>query len=217
MINPLDYIRRHREATIVLPVGEEDTLQLECKTTLIDDSTIEVEVLPEKINGAELDPTGPFILFFDSPDTIICLLTTVTEIGKESLQLEILEVANRAQKRRFFRVPTTVPVDLQAQHDKGVLTLNGKTLNISACGVLVAFPKPLKYQRRVWMEICLPEPISREIRCIAQVIRLDEKKDGRYVSAFSFDRVRQSDQEALITFCLEEQRRQLRLKVKIGW
>ncbi|OGQ94770.1 MAG: hypothetical protein A2521_16785 [Deltaproteobacteria bacterium RIFOXYD12_FULL_57_12] len=215
-LDSLEYIPTRKIGYIHVPVLEDQVVRLECSVRNIVSPFLELELLSEQVPLANIDPTGACVLHFETFEEVVCLIAGIDEVlDDQHLRLESLEAAIRPQKRRYFRVNAEVPVDLQIPTIAPVHAMVGESINLSACGILVAFPQPLKYQRRVWMELYLPGNIDRYIRCIAQVVRLDLKKEEKYLSGFNFEKMRPEDQEVLVAYCLARQRQELRLRVKV--
>jgi c-di-GMP-binding flagellar brake protein YcgR len=68
---------------------------------------------------------------------------------------------------------------------------------------------------KVGLEIVLDVPQPRIVECIARVVRTYDMGEGNKQVALSFADIEQEDQDALVAYCLAEQRKQLRLKVQV--
>ncbi len=132
-------------------------------------------------------------------------------IAKEAVSPESL--------REFFRV--SINIEVQASYNPGPKevktkkwTMLGSTIDLSASGVLGLFPEKPANERRIDLDINLPEPYG-PVRCPATVIRSYRLRKNRYQVAFHFDEINTKTKDLLISCCLHEQRRQLRDNVEV--
>jgi len=215
-IDPFEFLEDHQLGRITVPLKDERVLRLECAVIAVEPPRLEAEFLPDKLPIDLIPESGDCLLHFEVKGVVLSMVNTIETIaGDRRLLLSNRETATYPQKRRFFRAETELPVDLQYFSEGIAQVQAGEAVNLSGGGALVSFAEPLTVKHGVWMEIPLPEPYSTNIRCIAQVVRIDEEKDGRYIVGFNFDKVRPQDQDTLVAFCFELQRQHLRLKVRI--
>lgn len=212
------YLRENNVGFIELPVYKDRFLRFECITQVLAPPYLEVGLPSNTLTTYKVMPgaESECLLHFDAASEVLCILACVDEVmTPQKLRLSCFKTITQAQKRQYFRVDTEVAVDLQHFAGKRAASMVGESINISASGILVSFPEPLEKKKGIWLEIELPEPQNRDIRCICHVVRISKGSAGDHQVAFHFDKMNPKDREDLISFCLTQQRKQLRLKVRI--
>jgi c-di-GMP-binding flagellar brake protein YcgR len=68
---------------------------------------------------------------------------------------------------------------------------------------------------KVWLELELPDQQTAPVRCLGRVVRLFDGDCDERQAAFEFENLSGREQDRIIAFCLAEQRKLLREKVRI--
>lgn len=130
-----------------------------------------------------------------------------------------VESINPEMLREYFRVMISAPV--RASYQPGAKEiknksweLNGHTIDISGGGVLALFPGKPGNSKRINLEISLPNQ-QEPIVCQAKIVHTYRMRKKRYQVAFTFEHLEGKTRDIIISCCLQEQRRQLRDKVRV--
>lgn len=120
--------------------------------------------------------------------------------------------------REFFRIDTTIGLRYWPLLAGGQIGTAGRQqVNLSGGGIRCALVEPLQLNERVWLEIILPDAQSSVITCVGRVVRRFQGDEGCPEAAFEFDKLATRDQDRIIAFCLAEQRKLLRQRVRVAY
>ena len=120
--------------------------------------------------------------------------------------------------REYFRVMVSTPIVASfepASEDsrQRPWQVNGMTVDLSGTGVLAVFPAEFENRNHIFLDITLPDSDKR-VDCVAHVVRTKKLRKSRYQIALHFDAITRKNRDCIITACLQEQRRQLRLRME---
>ncbi len=121
--------------------------------------------------------------------------------------------------REYFRVSLNIPVEISYTPGPREVKVNswkmlGTTINLSGCGVLGMFTEKPPSFKRLQITIYPPES-ETTIRCSGNVVRTYRLRQKKYQVALHFINVDQALRDTLISYCLQEQRRQLRDNIRL--
>ena len=137
-------------------------------------------------------------------------------LGGRDLQLIVLTVKAYPQRRRFFRIDADVVLKYWPLEGKAPVPCGpeSKRVNLSAVGLRFETTRFLRQVEKVGLELHLGE--FGVVVCVGRVVRIRVVESGRLESvAIDFDEIKAEEQEKIIRFCLNEQRTQLRKKVRV--
>lgn len=172
--------------------------------------------LPEDIDTEKSCPVS--IKLEKSPFT---LTATIEDIkGDRTLELRAQKTVTPESLREYFRVDTKVPIIVDYYHESldgksQSWTLEGKTLDISGSGILTILPEEPLNKQKIELKLSLNGE-QDVVSCIGHIVRTKRLRKGRYQVAFCFDSLKPKHRDAIISYCLQEQRNQLRDKVQIA-
>ncbi len=211
------YLNEPKVLQASVPLVDSRRLQLRGVARVSTPPKIEVTLPPDQLPGTEIDRSEKCLLYIDAVGATITLITAIDAIDKNSLlKLTNLESISHEQKREFFRIDAQMAVDahkLPPPPEDG--TCNGESINISGNGILVSLPEPLTVDQKVKLRINLPDPVATDIECIGRVVRSDKLDQERYRVAFNFTTINEEDQDKIVSFCLAQQRKHIRLGVQV--
>jgi len=165
-----------------------------------------------------LDPQGKVFCFCSSPDMLFHINARVDQVlGDRDLQLTILDVNAYPQRRRFFRVDAEVAMKCWPLETVGqcVSVSERMRINLSAVGLRFETPQFLQQVERLGLELNLGAGFG-VVNCIGRVVRVSVIEDRRVEAvAIDFVEIPRTEQEKIFRFCLTEQRRQIRLRVRV--
>lgn len=120
-----------------------------------------------------------------------------------------------SDERAFFRIDTEIALRYRPlRADRQSPERQWLAVNLSGGGISFAIGEPLSVGEKAWLELELPDRAA-PVRCLGEVVRLFTAEDGARHAAFTFDNLSPRDQDRVIAFCLAEQRKQLREKVRV--
>ena len=212
-----DYLHEPKVLQASIPLLDSRRLRLRGIARVSVPPKIEVTVPADQLPGNEIDRAEKCLLYIDAVGATITLITAIDAIENNSLlKLTNLESVSHEQKREFFRIDAQMAIDahkLLPPPEDG--TCAGLSINISGNGILVSLPEPLAVDQKVKLRISLPDPIATDIVCIGRVVRSEKRKKERYRVAFSLTTIGEEDQDKIVSFCLAQQRKHIRLGVQI--
>ncbi|MBE0583937.1 MAG: PilZ domain-containing protein, partial [Desulfofustis sp.] len=138
--------------------------------------------------------------------------------GDRSLEMRALDTIDPVSLREYFRVMVSSPIvaSFEPTSDDSrqrPWQYNGMTVDLSGTGVLAVFPVEFENKHNIFLDITLPDSDKR-VDCIAHVVRTRKLRKSRYQIALHFDTISRKHRDCIITACLQEQRRQLRLRME---
>lgn len=168
-----------------------------------------------------LDTTKHSIISINNVDGPIALTAKIIEaVNDRILELTAKETIDPTSLREFFRVDIRLPITISfesksAEDASRNWSLSGQTIDLSGSGVMGIFPDDCRNKNRILIELSLDQPV-KNVSCLGHVARVRRLRKGRWQIALHFDDISQITRDAIITNCLQEQRRQLRENIQIG-
>ncbi len=213
----LDHLLEYRVVKVVLPLveGEHQLLDGVAKTTT--PPQFEITFLPDQLKPDNINLQEPCQVSFDvagSTKSIRAKIDAVVSAAK--ILFEMVESFSHIQKRSYFRVEAELSVSYWIIDDENPAANSISTpVNISGGGLRLPIEGKIIEDTKIGLEIVLNAPQPRVVECVAQVVRTYEMGDGTKQVAMIFVDIEQEDQDAIVAYCLAEQRKQLRLKVLV--
>lgn len=213
----LDQLKEYRVVNVVLPLQEGGQQLIDGVARTTTPPQLEITFLPDQLNMAALNPDDICQISFDvagSTKTMRARITAVLSDAK--LQLEMVESSSHVQKRAYFRIDAELSVSYWLLSEGSPLARSIQTpVNISGGGLRVPVDESLRDGTEIGLELIIDGPEPRVIECAARVVRTyNAGPTGKQV-AMSFVDMEDEDQDAIVAYCLAEQRKQLRLKVQV--
>ena len=172
------------------------------------------KILPDNIDKEQYCPIS--IKYGRSPLTLTAKILKIT--GDRTIELSAKNTINPEILREYFRVDTKVaikawfdPASPEGKTQPKII--EGQTLDISASGLLAIFPEEPQSKYRIEIEISLKES-DKNIKCLGHIVRCKRLRKGRFQVAFHFDSITSKHRDSIISFCLQEQRYNLRKKIQ---
>ena len=173
---------------------------------------------PKKLPG-NIDTKKHCPVSIKAGQTALTLIAKIVAInGDRTLELTAKDTVKPESLREYFRVNTKVSITAKydpesADSKSPSWTLEGRTLDMSGSGVLAIFPENPQTRHKITLSICLTDD-QEDIVCMGHIVRSKRLRKGRFQVAFHFDYISAKDKDSIISFCLQEQRNQLREKVQ---
>ncbi len=191
---------------------------MECQVQSHGDAGLEARLESNPFTIQDIDPAGDCILSFDRAGEVFFVRTRIAEVlGEGRLRLEALDVTSQPQQRNFFRIDADVfmkfwMVDTESPDQPKAIH---EQVNLSGNGLRFKTEAPLEVGQRVGLQISLPDVETEIAEGVGRVVRVLDKEDGVQEVALELVEIEEVAQDRIIRFCLAEQRRQLRMKVRV--
>jgi len=212
----LNQLKDYRVVKVSLSLldGKQQSLDGVAKTTT--SPQFEITFLPDQFNPELLNLEEFCMVTFDVAGETKSIKAKINSSAEEAkLLLEMVESFSYLQKRGYFRVDADLSVsywviDKENPSAKSVQT----TVNISGGGLRLPVTETIKEGTKLGLEIVIDSPQPAVIECVGEVVSNYETAGVKQL-ALSFVQIEDEDQDAIIAYCLAEQRKQLRLKVEV--
>ncbi len=150
--------------------------------------------------------------------TVSLNVSVIERIDTKTLHLVAKSTLNPASLRKYFRVNTTTEITASytttlQSGSKSSWSLDGQTMDLSASGVLCLFSDEPKNNAHIILEIYLPHD-NLTVNAVSHIVHKKRLRNRRWLVAFHFDTVSTKHKDAIITYLLSEQRKQLRENIR---
>jgi len=213
----LDHLKEYRVVKVLLPLheGEQQLIDGVAKVTI--PPQFEITFLPDQLSPEKFAENAPCQVSFDVAGATKSIKAKITAVLSDAkLQMELVESFAHDQKRAYFRVDSDLSVSYWLLSESSPLAKSIRTpVNISGGGLRLPVDAELEEGCEIGLEVVLEVPQPRVIECVARVVRTFDMGGGGKQVALSFVDIEAEDQDAIVSYCLAEQRKQLRLKVQL--
>ena len=119
--------------------------------------------------------------------------------------------------REFFRIDVEITLRYWPLVS-GVRTgrASHQKVNLSGGGIRLVVSEPLHVEESLWIELVLPGEKPDVVTCLGRIVRLFDGENDERQAALEFVKITAREQDRIIAFCLAEQRKQLRRKVRVA-
>lgn len=140
-------------------------------------------------------------------------------VGDRRLHFTAREPVAPEAMRDFFRVSINIPIEASYIAGPKEVKLEtwkmiGTTIDMSGSGVLALFAIKPPSNNRIQLIMTQPDE-EMPIVCLANVVRSYRVRKNHYQVAFHFENLSGKTRDQMISFCLQEERRQLRENVRV--
>ncbi len=212
----LNQLKNYRVVTVSLPLQDGSQLSLDGVAKTTTPPQFEIIFLPDQLDPERLNFAEFCLVKFDvagENKSIKAKIDSAPEDAK--LLLEMVDSFSYTQKREYFRVSADLSVSYWDINDETATAKSVKTpVNISGGGLRIPVSEEIKEGTKLGLEIVIDSPQPTVIECVGEVV-VTYLVDGVQQVALSFSDIEDEDQDSIIAYCLAEQRKQLRLKVKV--
>jgi hypothetical protein len=212
----LDHLKDYRVVRVSLPLldGQQQSLDAVAKVTT--SPQFEITFLPDQLHADTLNSEEFCHIGFDVAGENKSIKARVASVIDEAkLLLEMVDSFTHVQKREYFRVDTDLSVSYWVIDEDNPSAKSVQTsVNISGGGVRLPVSETIKEGTHLGLEIIIDSPQPAVVECVAEVVGTYDVGGVKQL-ALSFADIEDEDQDAIVAYCLAEQRKQLRLKVKV--
>ncbi len=212
----LDYLKDYRVVRVQLPLLDGKLLGLDGVAKLTETPRFEVTFLPDQLNLDQLDMRGFCRVTYDVVGVDKTLKARIdSSLSDVKLLLEMVDTFAFVQKREYFRVDADLSVSYWLADSENPQARSVQTpVNISGGGMRFPVPETFAPGTRVGLEVVIDSPLPAVVECVAEVVGTHDL-GGEKQMALKYVDIEEEGQDAIIAYCLAEQRKQLRLKVKV--
>jgi hypothetical protein len=192
-------------------------VRLEAVARIIAAPYLELKFRPDELPTELIRNGGKLLLSLDTRSGTVSMYAHVDEmVNARVLRVLGMESFAYSQQREYFRVNTVIKVVYckETMSNKEWPLVQSSTINISGTGVLMDMAERVALGDTFQLELFIPD--AENVRCSALVVRVDEKLRSGFEVALHFFKIEPEALDGLISFCLAEQRLQLRTKVQIA-
>ena len=216
----IDQLNDSASATADIPIEKRESQRLQCILKKTEAPSFKLIFPPNTLTAKDIEKGINCRLMVKHGDSVVNLNVKLDEVGGDrTLFCTALESISPESLREYFRVMISTPI--LASYQPGPREkknrpweLSGHTIDLSGGGVLALFSDKPANTKRIQLEIDLPGQ-QTPIVCQAEVVRTYRMRKKRYQVAFFFEDIDGKARDNIISCCLQEQRRQLRDKVRV--
>lgn len=211
----LEKLKDNAHAVVDIPGVNDESYRF--NALLIKRTSPELELLfpPESWKISDLKIGASCNLAIEQNDATVNLIARLDfPVDARRLHFTAREPVSPESLRDYFRVLTNVPIE--ASYVAGPKEINtqswkmlGTTIDLSGSGVLAMFAEKPASNHRIQLVISPPEE-RNPIICLGNVVKAYRIRKNRYQVAFHFEHISTKTRDQVISYCLQEQRRQLR-------
>ncbi len=212
----LNKLKDYRVVKVSLPLKDGKVQALDGVAKVTTSPQFEITFLPGQLDPDQLDFDDYCLVKFDVAGENKSIKAKIDSTPADAkLLLEMVDSFSYAQKREYFRVDAELSVSYWDMDEENPTAKSIHTpVNISGGGLRIPVSETVKEGARLGLEIVIDSPLPVLIECVGEVVVTYAVGDVAQI-AMSFADIEDDDQDAIIAYCLAEQRKQLRLKVKV--
>ncbi len=216
----IDNLQDSSSALTSLPTRTGDSKRLNCVFQKVQSPQFRLIFPPNTLPTDLLDPQSLFPLSVKQDNTSLTLNARIEDIEDDrTLRVVGTETIRPELLREYFRVAfrTSIRASYEPapeEKEQQSWSLAGETVDISGGGILAVFPDEPAHPVNIRLELSLPTQTA-PLLSVARLIRCRRLGKNRFRAAFHFEKIGSKTRDTIISFCLQEQRRQLRNKIRI--
>lgn len=168
--------------------------------------------LPE---AGRVDTSSDCLVFIETGE-IVTLICTIEEIeGRDMIRVRVRDVIQHVEKREFFRGPADrLQISIRRKSLPGGPSISAvRGINVSCGGMLMILNQEMGKKEKLELEISVPEPVKKTIKCDAVVLRVKRERRNAFFVAVKFAGLDSEACDDIMAYCFAEQRRLLREQV----
>jgi c-di-GMP-binding flagellar brake protein YcgR len=221
--NFLSQVSDEKPVRLFLPIiGMDDRLVIQCVLKKTQTDHFQLLFKPGSLPVSKIDKDTSCLVNLDVGGQSVSIESKIVEvINRQTLEMIAQKTINHEQMREYFRVDCTVPIILKSMAPEEFSDtdeswkISGTTVDLSGSGLRASFSTEPPANTQVRLEIVLPSTEPTIVKTLAAPVRITQLNEKLWDAAFHFDVIEDEDQDAVIGCCLIEQRRLLRLKIKV--
>jgi len=215
-MSALDYLKDFRVVKISLPLQDGSLQVLDGVAKATTPPQFEVTFLANQLQAQLLKKNESCQINFDLGGEGRSIMARFVDcVDETKLLLEMSESFSYEQKREYFRVEAQLSVSFWLVEDeRPAAHFVDTSVNISGGGIRIPVAECIPEGSSIGIEIVFDSPQSTVVECVGEVVGNYAIGNKDY-AAVKFVEIGEEERDAVIAYCLAEQRRQLRLKVRV--
>ncbi len=212
----LDHLKEYRVVKAVLTLQDDRQQVLDGVAKVTSPPLFEVTFLPDQLDPSLLNKEEFSHISFDVAGENKILKARIDSSPEPAkLLLEMVDSFTHQQKRNYFRVDAELSVSYwKVDEENSSAKPVQMPVNISGGGMRLPVAEKIANGSELGLEIIIDEPQAAIIECVGQVVG-NYDVGGEHQIALKFTDIEEEAQDAIVAYCLAEQRKQLRLRVKV--
>lgn len=216
----IDQLNDSANATVDIPIKKGESERLKCIFKKTESPEFKLMFPPNTFTTEDIENGINCRLIVKHGDSAVNLNVQLDSLnGDRTLFCTAIESISPESLREYFRVMISAPIRASYQPGPREIknrpwVLNGHTIDLGGGGVLALFSGKPANTKHIQLEIDLPGQQAPVI-CRADVVRTYRMRKKRYQVALNIDEIDGKNRDIIISSCLQEQRRQLRDKVRV--
>ena len=216
----IDELQDSASALTSLPISNGDTKRLNCVFKKMQSPHFRLIFPPNSLPTGNIEPDSQFSLSIKQDTSSVTLNARIEDIEDDrTLRVVATETIRPELLREYFRVAFRTPIRASFNPDPGESdlqpwSLEGETIDISGGGILAILSGEPENPTDIQLELTLPNHPDT-LTCFSRLIRCRKLGKNKCRVAFHFEKISNKTRDTIISFCLQEQRRQLRNRVRI--
>ena len=215
----LNKLYDNAQVVVDLPSYKDESIR--CKALLIKKETPQLELVcvPNSWEDDDLKIGANCNMVIEHKGDTVTLIARLDNIaGPRRLNFTAREPVSPETLRDYFRVSTSLPIEASyiagpKEVNAQTWKLHGTTIDLSGSGVLALFAEKPASNNRIQLIISIPNE-ETPVVCLANVVRTYRLRQKRYQVAFHFENISAKTRDVIVSYCLHEERRQLRDHVR---
>lgn len=213
----LETLLEHPRVGIVIPTLL-NSFQMDCKVTAGILPVLDVQLLPLQLSTENIKLTDECILFCEKFNSVLVVRAKIIECFTDrQIRLEVTETLRKEQQREFFRIDAEVCIDhwLPATTIQEVGKEELRRVNLSGNGLRFTTDLDLAENDLLEVSLKFPESPAGTVKAVGRVVRVFKTKSDRQEVAIKLFEVEEATQDKIVSFCLAEQTRRIRLMARM--
>lgn len=208
-------LKEFHPVSLMLPTTQEHHLPISAKVRLLGSIFLETDPLPQVLLDI-LNPERICIVTLDLGNLVFSIQSQIDEVSPDgSLVLRAFRAGSLSQRRKFFRIDAEVSLSYWVEDVSRPKTAVFRKVNLSGSGLRFESTDAFFENQQVGFEISLPGKEETRIQCVGRVVRVFDAGSKQQQVAIEMVEIEEEERDAVISFCLSEQRRQLRMRVHL--
>lgn len=212
----LRYLQAYQLASFLFPLRDGSSTLVGGAILLKPPATLIANVLKPIVPWHRFDRDGEISINIEAGKSVYSLRAKLLEEregedGGRRMRLSAEHLTLHRQKRRFFRIESEVELRCWTDDPARPFADGPRRVILSAAGVRFVTSETLEIGQRIGVELSLPAPFPATLSCSGKVLHLIHKGGLDNEAIVELEGLGSEEQDLVLSLCLAEQRRQLRL------
>lgn len=212
----LDNLPEKTPVAVNVPITSGGQTKHNAIAVVVDAPLVELMFPPGSLpESGRIDTSSDCLVFIETGE-IVTLICTIEEIeARDTIRVRVRDVIQHVEKREFYRGPADrLQITVRRKSVAGGSSISAvRGINVSCGGMLMILNQEMGKKEKVELEIYLPDPVKKTIKCDAVVLRVKRERRNAFFVAVRFAGLDSEACDDIMAYCFAEQRRLLREQV----